>query len=376
MSHSSPFTDASTNLAGRSSVPRRVVHMDLDCFYAAVEELEDPRLRDKPVAVVMGLDARGRGAVTTASYAARARGVRGAMPLAAARQCCPDLIVLPVRHALYRDYSRRVMAVLDDLSPIIQQISIDEAFAEVTGPGDVVDLARNTRDRIREEIGLSASFGIATSKLVAKIATSQGKPRGFVTVAPGQEAAFLAPLAVDALWGVGPRTGDRLRGLGIETLGQLAVTEPSTLASTFGPRRALELCRNAQGIDESPLDTDRRTKSISAEQTLGGEADPRRLWALYQEMASDVSHRLRQHRLQARTVGIKLRRGDWSLMTREQTLPQPVDDPERIAAVAAALMRAHWRRGTPLRLVGIRVSGLSLHLGAAQLPLFPDSPVP
>jgi len=350
--------------------------MDLDCFYAAVEELEDPRLRGKPVAVVMGLDARGRGAVTTASYAARALGVRGAMPLTTARQCCPDLIVLPVRHALYREYSRRVMAVLDDLSPFIQQISIDEAFVEVTGPGDVVALARATRDRIRDEIGLSASFGIATSKLVAKIATSQGKPHGFVTVLPGQEAAFLAPLAVDALWGVGPRTGERLRGLGIENLGHLAETEPSALTSTFGPRRALELCRSAQGLDESPLDTDRRTKSMSAEQTLGGEADPRRLWILYQEMAVDVSHRLRQHQLQARTVGIKLRRGDWSLMTREQTLPQPVDDPERIAAVAAALMRAHWRRGTPLRLVGIRVSGLTSPLGAAQLPLFPDKLTP
>jgi len=350
--------------------------MDLDCFYAAVEELEDPRLRGKPVAVVMGLDARGRGAVTTASYAARALGVRGAMPLTTARQCCPDLIVLPVRHALYREYSRRVMAVLDDLSPFIQQISIDEAFVEVTGPGDVVALARATRDRIRDEIGLSASFGIATSKLVAKIATSQGKPHGFVTVLPGQEAAFLAPLAVDALWGVGPRTGERLRGLGIENLGHLAETEPSALTSTFGPRRALELCRSAQGLDESPLDTDRRTKSMSAEQTLGGEADPRRLWILYQEMAVDVSHRLRQHQLQARTVGIKLRLGDWSLMTREQTLPQPVDDPERIAAVAAALMRAHWRRGTPLRLVGIRVSGLTSPLGAAQLPLFPDKLTP
>ena len=346
--------------------------MDLDCFYAAVEELEDPRLRGKPIAVVMGLDVRGRGVVTTASYAARALGVRGAMPLTTARQLCPDLIALPVRHALYREYSRRVMMVLGDLSPVIQQISIDEAFVEVRVAGDVVALARNTRDRIMADIGLSASFGIATSKLVAKIATSQGKPRGFVTVLPGEEAAFLAPLAVDVLWGVGPRTGERLRDLGIGTLGELAVTEPSALASTFGPRRALELCQSAQGIDESPLDTDRRTKSISAEQTLAGEADPRRLWALFREMAADVSHRLRQHRLLARTVGIKLRRADWSLMTREQSLPRPVNDPERIAAVAAALMRAHWRRGAPLRLVGIRVSGLTSPTEAEQLPLFPD----
>ncbi len=352
--------------------PRCVVHMDLDCFYASVEELEDPALRGKPVAVVMGLDASGHGVVATASYAARAFGVRSATALSAALRLCPELIALPVRHGLYRRYSDRVMGILRDLSPVMQQVSIDEAFVDMTGIADAVEQAREARDHISREIGLPASFGIASGKLTAKIATSQGKPRGFVVVPNGTEAAFLAPLGVEKLWGVGPRTAERLRESGLATLGELAAFDPADLAATFGPRRALELCRSAQGIDDSPLDTDQRLKSISAEQTLGGESDPRRLWALYREMAADLSHRLHERGLAARTVGIKLRLADWKQITRAQTLAQPVDDAGRIAAVAADLMRGCWQRGTPLRLLGIRVSSLASAPDAAQLPLFPD----
>ncbi|MGH2346035.1 MAG: DNA polymerase Y family protein, partial [Chloroflexota bacterium] len=232
--------------------PRCVVHMDLDCFYASVEELENPALRGKPVAVVMGLDANGHGVVATASYAARAFGVHSAAALSAARRLCPDLIALPVRHELYRRYSDRVMSVLHGLSSVVQQISIDEAFADLTGSADAVALAREVRDRIQREIGLPASFGIATGKLTAKIATSQGKPQGFVVVPGGTEAAFLAPLSVEKLWGVGPRTAERLRELGLATLGELAAYDPADLAATFGPRRAIDLCRTAQGIDDSP----------------------------------------------------------------------------------------------------------------------------
>jgi DNA polymerase-4 len=354
------------------SGPRCVVHMDLDCFYASVEELENPALRGKPVAVVMGLDESGHGVVATASYAARAFGVRSATALSAARRLCPDLLALPVRHALYRGYSDRVMRVLRGLSPIVQQVSIDEAFVDLTGSADAVERAREARDHISSEIGLPASFGIASGKLVAKIATSQGKPQGFVVVPEGTEAAFLAPLGVEKLWGVGPRTTERLRELGLATLGDLAAYDPADLAATFGPRRALELSRSAKGIDDSPLDTDQRLKSISAEQTLGGESDPRRLWALYREMAEDLSHRLRERGLTARTVGIKLRLVDWKQITRGQTLSQPVDEAGRIAAVAADLMRGCWQRGTPLRLIGIRVAGLAPALDAAQLPLFPE----
>lgn len=350
---------------------RCIVHMDLDCFYASVEMLLDPALRGRPLVVVMGLDAQGHGVVTTASYPARAFGVRSAMPLAQARVLCPDLVMLPVRHAIYREHSARVMAVLGALSSRMQQVSIDEAFVDLTSAAAPLALVAGARRRILEEIGLSCSFGVATSKLVAKIATGRGKPRGQVVVAPGTEAAFLAPLAVDALWGVGPRSAERLRERGVRTLGDLAALDASSLVPAFGSRRAMELHRSALGIDDSPLETSRRLQSISAEQTLGrGEADARRLWALYRRMAEDVAHRLTGEGLVARTVGIKLRYMDWKLVTRDRTLPYGVDEAGRIAAVAADLMRAHWRRGSPLRLLGLRVSGLGPRPSESQLALF------
>jgi DNA polymerase-4 len=354
---------------------RCVAHIDLDCFYAAVEELLNPALRGKPVAVVMGLDARGHGAVATASYAARAYGVHSALPLSTARQLCPELIVLPVRHDIYRQYSAQVMAVLRELSPLRQQISIDEAFVELTGSPEALTLLRRTSARIQRDLGLSCSFGVATSKLVAKIATDQGKPRGFVVVSPGEEAHFLSTLPVEVLWGVGPRTAARLRDLGIESLGALAAANPASLSPVFGHRRAMELHASAQGIDDSPLALDQRLKSISAEQTLGaGERDARRLWSLYRRMAADVAHRLQAQGLIARTVGIKLRYADWRLVTRDRTLSHGIDDAERIAMVAGDLMRAHWRRGTPLRLLGLRVSGLGPRPAADQLSLFSMDP--
>jgi DNA polymerase-4 len=371
----SPIVTSLTAVASWPSGVRCVVHMDLDCFYASVEELQDPSLRGKPVAVVMGLDAQGHGAVATASYAARAFGVHSAMPLATARQVCPQLVVLPVRHALYRDYSAQVMALLHDLSPLLQQISIDEAFVEITGQADALARVDAVRQRIIEDTGLSCSFGIAANRLVAKIATGQGKPRGFVVVPPGTEASFLAPLPTGKLWGVGPRTQERLRAQGILTLGDLAQADPATLSTVFGARRAQELHQSALGMDDRPLDLDTQLKSISAEQTLGrGEADARRLWVMLQEMARDIAHRLGQRELVARTIGIKLRLLDWRLVTRDRTLPQAIDDAEHIAAVAATLMRAHWRRGTPLRLLGLRASNLGPRTAAAQLALFfPDA---
>jgi DNA polymerase-4 len=346
--------------------------MDLDCFYASVETLLDASLTGKPLAVVMGLDAEGHGVVATASYAARAFGVRSAISLASARKLCPALIVLPVRHALYREFSSRVMQMLHEVSPRVQQISIDEAFFELSDPIGGWRALTAVRSAILEGIGLACSFGIASNKLVAKIATGQGKPLGFTVVRPGTESAFLAPLPVDELWGVGPRTTARLREIGIETLGALAARDPIDLASSFGPRRAMELHHGALGVDDSPLVLDRQYKSISAEQTLGrGEVDPRRLWALIREMASDVAHRMASEGLVARTIGIKLRLEDWKLLTRDRTLPDHTDDPTRIAAVAGDLMRAHWHRGTPLRLIGLRLSSLGAKPEGSQLPLFP-----
>jgi DNA polymerase-4 len=216
--------------------------MDLDCFYASAEMLLDPSLQGKPLAVVMGLDAQGHGVVTTASYAARSFGVRSAISLANARKLCPELIALPVRHSIYREFSARVMRILHEVSPRVQQVSIDEAFVELSDPIAGWHVLTAARSAILEGIGLACSFGIAPNKLVAKIATGQGKPVGFTVVLPGSESSFLAPLPVDELWGVGPRTAARLREIGIETLGDLAARgnlwpSPSHGAASWRARR-------------------------------------------------------------------------------------------------------------------------------------------
>jgi DNA polymerase-4 len=349
---------------------RCVVHMDLDCFYAAVEQLLEPTLVGKPVAVVMGLDAQGRGAVATASYAARAFGVRSAQSLAEARRLCPELIVLPVRRTLYSTYSEKVMQILRELSPRVEQISIDEAFVELGNPTAAWPALVAARAAILRDVGLSCSFGIAPNKLVAKIATGQGKPQGFTVVTPGTESSFLAPLPVDELWGVGPRTAGKLADLGITTLGALAAREPRDLAEIFGPRRSFELHQSALGLDDSPLVTDRQFKSVSAEQTFAqGESGARLLWTMFQEMAADLASRLESQRMVARTVGIKLRTEDWKLITRDRTLPDYTDDAGRIATVAGELMREHWRR-EPLRLLGLRLSSLSMRPEMTQQPMF------
>jgi DNA polymerase-4 len=350
---------------------RCVVHVDLDCFYASVETLLNPALQDKPIAVVMGLDARGTGAVTTASYAARAFGVHSAMRMSNALQLCPDLVVLPVRHSLYREYSGRIMTLLRGLSSRIQQVSIDEAFVELQDLDSSWQALLAVRAQILAEIGLPCSFGVAANKLVAKIATGQGKPRGFKVVAPGTERSFLAPLPVGKLWGVGPTSESKLHELGITLLGELAERNPTDLADSFGHRRAMELYRGALGLDDSPLETERTYKSISTEQTLGPDALNRKaLWSMIQRMAADVAGRLDGEGLAAKTVGLKMRLDDWKLVTRDRTLPAPTTDPVKIAWTAGDLMRENWQPGVRIRLFGLRVSSLGPRPAASQLPLF------
>lgn len=354
---------------------RCVAHVDLDCFYAAVEELQYPEVRGRPLAVVMGLDAEGHGVVATASYPARAFGVHSAQPLSQARRLCPELIVLPVRHDLYEQYSMQVMAVLHGLTSRVQQVSIDEAFLELTGQARPLRVLEDAAQRIRGEIGLSCSLGVATSRQVAKIATDRGKPCGFTVVPPASEESFLAPLPIEVLWGVGPRTAQRLHALGLGRLGELAAIDPSDLSPHFGPRRALELHRGALGLDDSPLNLDRRAQSLSTERTFArAQRSPRELWFLLQQMAAELAQRLQQHNLVSRTIGIKLRYADWRLLTRDRTLDQGIDDGKRIADVAAELMRAHWQRGSALRLLGLRASGLANRPEAAQLRLFDSTP--
>ena len=348
---------------------RQIAHLDLDAFYAAVEEIENPALRGKPL--IVGGDPRGRGVVATASYAARAFGVRSAMPAATAARLCPQAIFLPTRHELYAAYSRRVTDLLRAAAPRLEQVSIDEAFLDLSDVAEPAALLRAVQERIRTELGLSASVGLATCKLVAKIASDLRKPGGFVVVAPGEEAAFLAPLAIEKLWGVGPKTAARLRELGIETIGQLQRHPAELLAAELGPRWAHELREHAFGRDESAVETEHETRSISEERTFAQDVRQRRaLWAELRALSVGVAERLRAEGMVARTVTLKLRLADFTTLTRARTLLVPIDDAASLAWEAGTLMRRAWTPGQPVRLLGVRASGLGPAPEYRQLRLF------
>src|ERR1700694_2742654 len=252
---------------------RTITHVDLDAFFCSVEELLDPSL--KGTAFAVGGAADERGVISTASYAARKFGVHSALPTARALRLCPRLNLLPVRHKLYGEYSRRVMTFFDQETPLVEQISIDEAFLDFTGdqrPGGAIAAALQAR--IANEVGLPSSFGVATNKLVAKIATNVGKPKGLIVVPPGHEAAFLAPLPIAMLWGVAPKTQARRIELGLRTIGDLAAWPAPDLEQRFGAWGA-DLARHARGIDERPVETEREAKSLSKEISFARDVSER-----------------------------------------------------------------------------------------------------
>ncbi len=339
------------------SWPRCIAHLDLDAFYATVEEVLNPALKGVPLMVVMGDDLGNRGAIATASYAARRLGVHSAMSVANARKLCPDGVYLPVRHHLYREFSQKVMTLLAEEAAALEQVSIDEAYMDLGQIADPPALAQHLQSRIIAEIGLSASVGVATNKLTAKMASGHLKPGGLTVVPPGEEASFLAPLPVGKLHGVGPKTAARLQAIGIQTIGDLAEADIEMLRTNFGPNNGLEMQQHAAGIDHREIETNREIKSLSYERTfLENNADRRDLWHNIQEMATGLEGRLHKNNLLARTVSIKLRFSNWKTITRAETLLTPTDKAATIAASAGRLMRLGWRRGTPLRLLGVRVS--------------------
>lgn len=346
-------------------MPRVILHLDLDAFFCAVEETRDPSLRGKPFAVGGRPDERG--VVASCSYAARMFGVRSAMPMSRALRICPGLIVIPGRHRAYSEVSKNVMAKLRDLTPLVEQISIDEAFldlADLRGP--VERVARELQARIRDDLGLPCSIGIASNKLVAKIATEVGKkaakgnaPPCALTVVPaGEEAAFLAPLPADMLWGVGPKTAARLAELGIHTIGDIARWPPSELARRFGePGR--DLARHARGEDERPVVTESETKSISQETTFARDVrDDKTLEAALREQSAEVARQLRSENLAGRTIKLKLRWPDFTTLTRQTTINRPTDMEDEIAQAALALLKTVRKSGEAVRLIGVGVTGL------------------
>ena len=345
--------------------PRKILHLDLDAFYCAVEEQRDPSLVGKPFAV--GGRPETRGVVASCSYAARRFGVRSAMPMARALNLCPELIIVSGHHRQYGSVSRQVMARLHALTPLVEQLSIDEAFLDVSHlpePGKA--LAQRLQATIREELGLPCSLGVATNKLIAKIASNVGKaasqggspPNAILVVPPGEEASFLAPLPADALWGVGPKTAERLAELGIHTIGDIAQWPESDLARRFG-KSGHDLARRARGIDEHPIVTSREAKSISQERTFARDiSDGSALQKTLHSLSQKVGRRLRRSELLCATVKLKLRWPDFTTLTRQETLTQPTDQDDEIYDATRRLFDKVWSEGQAVRLLGVGVSGL------------------
>ncbi len=347
---------------------RTIVHLDLDAFFCAVEEQRDPALRGKPFAV--GGSPSGRGVVASCSYPARAFGIHSAMPMAQAVRLCPELIIVSAHFGDYRVKSRQVMAKLRLLTPLVEQLSIDEAFLDVTGLAqEPAALAEQVQRSIHDDLGLPASLGVASNKLVAKIANNVGKaragaaradhgtPNAILVIPTGMEAEFLAPLPCRELWGVGPKTAERLHELGIETIGDIARFPAAELARLFG-KHGEDLTRRAQGIDDRPIVTEREAKSVSAETTFARDTDDGvELRQTIRRLARGVAKRLQQNQQVGATVKLKLRWADFTTPTRQTTLARPTHDAALIGDTAVRLFDKLWT-GQPVRLLGVGVSGL------------------
>ena len=341
-----------------------ILHVDLDSFFAAVEQRDKPSLRGKPV-VVGGVG--GRGVVATASYEARAFGVHSAMPTAEARRRCPNAAFLTGRFHAYRDASRAVMELLRSVTPLVEPLSLDEAFLDLGSAGlpdlsvaSVSALGRDLKARVREVTGgLTGSVGIGTSKLVAKIASDLDKPDGLVVVAPGMERDLLRPMQVTVIPGVGPATAERLRRVGVHTVEDLELLTQEELVRLLGRAHGAGLYALARAEDERPVEAEREAKSVSVEDTYDTDhVDKRLLEALLDRQALKVAERLRKARLSGRTVSIKVRLHDFSTVSRSATLPQPSDDVRQIARVARRLL-GELDTSAGVRLLGVGVSALA-----------------
>ena len=338
---------------------RHILHADFDAFYASVEQLDNPELRGKPLAVGGSPDSRG--VVASASYEAREFGVRSAMPMRTAFNLCPSLLRVSARFERYRAVSRAVMEIFRDITPLVEPLSLDEAYLDVTDSVangvSAAQIARELKRRVKNELGLTISVGVGVSKSVAKIASDLEKPDGLTVVSPGEEVSFLAPLPVGALPGVGPKTQEQLKTQGILTIGDLAACDDEWLLGKFG-RNGSYVKRLALGQDDRSVQTQRDTKSVSSETTLTSDTgDPDALHELVARLSLDVSNSLERRKLRGRTVKLKLRLSDFTTFTRQVTLREAVRSPDQIAVAANSLMDVEIGEGRRFRLVGVGVSG-------------------
>jgi DNA polymerase-4 len=338
----------------------RIMHIDLDAFFVSVEQAANPRLRGKPV-VVGGRPDR-RGVVAAASYEARAFGIHSAMPLITAQRLCPQAIFIEGSFTRYGQASRKFMAILADFSPFLEPVGIDEAYLEVTGfeslHSSLHRMGEKIRQRIKDELGITASIGIAGAKVVAKIASEQAKPDGLVEVAASEEAAFLKPLAIGRLPGIGKKTERVLRGLGISTIGKLASMPPAALKSHLGAYGEV-LHGYARGRDNRRVEPPAEAKSVSRETTFGTDSwDSAFLEATLRYLSEKVGAKLRQRARQARFVTLKLRYADFTTLTRRQTLNQATDSDQVIFSTGLKLMqKALGQQKQAVRLLGIGAAG-------------------
>jgi DNA polymerase-4 len=355
-------------------VTRAIVHVDMDAFYASVEQRDRPELRKLPV--IVGADPKGRGVVSAASYEARVFGVRSAMPISRAYRLCPQGVYLPVDMAKYARVSGEIMAILGDFSPLVEPVSVDEAFVDLTGTqtlwGPPADAVRRIKARIREETGLTASAGLAANKFVAKVASDLEKPDGLVVVPAGREAAFLAPLPIERLWGVGKATAKELQALGVTTIGQLQKLSPRALTARLGPHGP-DLLALAFGRDDRAVEPFSPPKSMGAEETFERDCrDLARLEETLRGQAERVARELRAEGLAACRVTLKLRWADFRTLTRSHT-GDPTQDGLEIYRRAATLL-ARERLIQPVRLIGVSASTFKPE-ARGQLPLLDPAAV-
>ena len=355
-------------------VVRQIIHVDMDAFYASVEQRDRPELKGK--AVIVGGDVKSRGVVSAASYEARKFGVHSAMPMAQAVRLCPQGVVLPVRMDRYAEVSHVIQSIFERYTPLVEPISLDEAFLDVTDSvnlfGPAEQIGHEIKRQIREQTQLTASVGVAPNKFLAKLASDLRKPDGFVVITEQNKREILDPLPVGKIWGVGKVTEGTLQSYGIRTIAQLRAGRFEELKSIVG-NAAEELLRLARGDDDRPVEPDRERKSLSSEQTFATDIrDEPILSSVLLEEVEEVAERLRRHQIKARTITLKLRYGDFRTVTRSETLREPTNLTKPLWEAAERVFR-QWqiRSGGPLRLLGFAASGLEPEQAGQQL-LFPD----
>ncbi len=355
--------------------PRIVAHADMDAFYAAVEQLDDPKLRGRPILVG---SPGGRGVVLTASYEARPFGVGSAMPMARARRLCPGAIIVRPRFKRYQQVSGMIMRVFSDFSPDVEAISLDEAFLDMTGANHLFGapeaIGRKIKDAVLDATGgLTASVGLSATKYVAKVASAFRKPDGLTVVTPDEAKAWLAPLPVSRLWGAGPKTQKRLHDIGLRTIGDIAAADPEFLKKKLG-KAGPHFFALSHAEDPREVVGRRRSKSIGSERTLGADVCSRADIELHLRRSADaIGRRLRRKRFRARGIRVKLKTSDFQILTRQRLLNEPSDVAQTLLSAGTALLREFDHPG-PFRLVGMAAFDLISQEGPEQLGLFQEPP--